>query len=450
MSSSASSSGPVEVYVGNLKWGIDEAALKRLFEEFCEVRHASIARWPNGSSKGFGFLKVPTLADANEAVARMHKAIVDGRELKVAIKTGESGGGGGGARDYNEQRDSRREPVTRDRYDNDVRAAPYDDRAAPPPPTQRYDDDRFGGVRGGGGGARGYDEYGGAYPPQDRRVVTTTGGGGIDTRRYVVDERSSGGGGAGMYSNDYRGDAYRDDAYARAPSSRGGGGAPPPYDDRDRALSAASSLRPDDRNLRVIVDERSMRTVGDDRRGGLLDYAEPVDRRIVSMNDQQPRVYLDNSDHRAPPPPLDERVYLTASNSAGNVVELDRGGVYVDERAPRGAGLPPPVPLDDRGAPLYVDDRLPPAYDAGYAPPPRDAYNDYGTDLVRQTAVFLSVFVFCLFVVCFSFVFIRLRLLCFFGRSCSDTTTVTSPATTTIVRHRFVVRLAPHIVAVLR
>lgn len=75
-----------KLYVGNLPWSIDDAALQALFESYGEVISANVIRFKqSGKSKGFGFVEFAKLEDAQKAMAEMHQKEVEGRRLVVNI-----------------------------------------------------------------------------------------------------------------------------------------------------------------------------------------------------------------------------------------------------------------------------------------------------------------------------------------------------------------------------
>jgi RNA recognition motif-containing protein len=90
----------MNIYVGNLSWGLNEQALSDLFAPFGEVASAKIVmdKFTN-RSKGFGFVDMPNDEQAQAAIAQLNGSEVDGRNLVVnesRPKEGGSEGGGGG------------------------------------------------------------------------------------------------------------------------------------------------------------------------------------------------------------------------------------------------------------------------------------------------------------------------------------------------------------------
>ncbi len=97
----------MNIYVGNLSWGLKEQDLADLFAPFGEVASAKIVmdKFTN-RSKGFGFVDMPNDEQAQAAISQLNGSEVDGRNLVVnesrpkeggdGFKKRSFGGGGGG------------------------------------------------------------------------------------------------------------------------------------------------------------------------------------------------------------------------------------------------------------------------------------------------------------------------------------------------------------------
>ena len=99
----------MNIYVGNLSWGLKEQDLADLFAPYGEVASAKIVmdKFTN-RSKGFGFVDMPNDEQAQAAIAQLNGSEVDGRNLVVnesrpkeggsdaGFKKRSFGGGGGG------------------------------------------------------------------------------------------------------------------------------------------------------------------------------------------------------------------------------------------------------------------------------------------------------------------------------------------------------------------
>ena len=89
-----------KLYVGNLGYGVDDAALRALFSEFGSVDSAEVIKDRTTSqSKGFGFVEMGSNGEAQAAISALHGAERDGRPMKVSeAKERENRGGGRGGR----------------------------------------------------------------------------------------------------------------------------------------------------------------------------------------------------------------------------------------------------------------------------------------------------------------------------------------------------------------
>lgn len=71
------------IYVGNLPWSADDAALSDLFSRHGEVISARvITDRDTGRSRGFGFVEMDS-ASADAAINALNGADMDGRALRV-------------------------------------------------------------------------------------------------------------------------------------------------------------------------------------------------------------------------------------------------------------------------------------------------------------------------------------------------------------------------------
>jgi RNA recognition motif-containing protein len=99
----------MNIYVGNLSWGLKDQDLANMFAPFGEVTTAKIVMDKfTQRSKGFGFVEMPNDEQAQAAIAQLNGSEVEGRNLVVNEsrpkeegsggfkKRGGFGGGGGG------------------------------------------------------------------------------------------------------------------------------------------------------------------------------------------------------------------------------------------------------------------------------------------------------------------------------------------------------------------
>ncbi len=96
-----------KLFVGGLAWATSSDALRQSFESFGEVADAKvITDRDTGRSRGFGFVTFSDPTAADNAIAEMDGADLDGRTIRVseANQDQNRGGGGGGGR-RNQSRD---------------------------------------------------------------------------------------------------------------------------------------------------------------------------------------------------------------------------------------------------------------------------------------------------------------------------------------------------------
>ncbi len=88
-----------KIYVGNLPYSIDDAALRHNFAEYGNVASAKVMMdRDTGRSKGFGFVEMGTADEAEAAIQGLNGMSVGGRSIVVNIsrpKEASSGFGGG-------------------------------------------------------------------------------------------------------------------------------------------------------------------------------------------------------------------------------------------------------------------------------------------------------------------------------------------------------------------
>ena len=72
----------MNIYVGNISWGLTDQDLENVFAEYGTVTSAKIITdRATGRSRGFGFVEMSDGAEA--AIAALNDAEVDGRKLVV-------------------------------------------------------------------------------------------------------------------------------------------------------------------------------------------------------------------------------------------------------------------------------------------------------------------------------------------------------------------------------
>lgn len=89
----------MNIYVGNLSYGVTEEDLKEAFEAFGEVETVKIIKDRySGESKGFGFVEMPDRAGAEAAIDGLDGTELKGRTIKVNKARPRSEGRRDGAR----------------------------------------------------------------------------------------------------------------------------------------------------------------------------------------------------------------------------------------------------------------------------------------------------------------------------------------------------------------
>ncbi len=74
----------MNIYVGNLHYGITEDELRELFEEYGEVMSVKIITDKySGRSKGYGFVEMSDDKEAQKAIDNLNEADVKGRNIRV-------------------------------------------------------------------------------------------------------------------------------------------------------------------------------------------------------------------------------------------------------------------------------------------------------------------------------------------------------------------------------
>ena len=86
----------MNIYVGNLSWGLKDQDLANMFAPFGEVTTAKIVMDKfTQRSKGFGFVEMPNDEQAQAAIAQLNGSEVEGRNLVVNESRPKEEGGGG-------------------------------------------------------------------------------------------------------------------------------------------------------------------------------------------------------------------------------------------------------------------------------------------------------------------------------------------------------------------
>jgi len=74
----------MNIYVGNLAYGVTEEELTEMFSEYGEVSSVNLIKDRfSGQSKGFGFIDMPNNSEADKAIKALNRLHHKGRDLKV-------------------------------------------------------------------------------------------------------------------------------------------------------------------------------------------------------------------------------------------------------------------------------------------------------------------------------------------------------------------------------
>ena len=93
----------MNIYVGNLAKDVTDEELQNAFAEYGHIKSVKIIRdMFSGESKGFGFIEMPGVAEAQKAIDSMNTKDIKGKKIVVneakpkTDSNRRSGGGGGG------------------------------------------------------------------------------------------------------------------------------------------------------------------------------------------------------------------------------------------------------------------------------------------------------------------------------------------------------------------
>jgi RNA recognition motif-containing protein len=74
----------MNIYVGNLSYGINDEDLRLTFESYGQVESAKVIKDKyNGHSKGFGFVDMPEKVEAQSAINYLNGRALKGKTLNV-------------------------------------------------------------------------------------------------------------------------------------------------------------------------------------------------------------------------------------------------------------------------------------------------------------------------------------------------------------------------------
>lgn len=74
----------MNIYAGNLHYGVDEEDLRKVFEQYGEVTSVKlIIDKFTGRSKGFAFVDMANTEEANNAIEALNDTELEGRKMRV-------------------------------------------------------------------------------------------------------------------------------------------------------------------------------------------------------------------------------------------------------------------------------------------------------------------------------------------------------------------------------
>lgn len=94
---SASSGGGDTLFVGNLSFDTEEAAIEQFFEECGQISEVRIVTSYDGRSKGFAYVQFASAEAAKKALG-LNGQELDGRPVRLDLSDGARGSGGSGSR----------------------------------------------------------------------------------------------------------------------------------------------------------------------------------------------------------------------------------------------------------------------------------------------------------------------------------------------------------------
>ena len=76
----------IQIYAGNLAYGMSDDGLKKLFEEYGEVSSVKvITDRESGRSRGFGFVEMSNSDEADSAIQSLDNLEIEGRNIRVNV-----------------------------------------------------------------------------------------------------------------------------------------------------------------------------------------------------------------------------------------------------------------------------------------------------------------------------------------------------------------------------
>jgi len=87
-----------KLFIGGLSFSTSTERLRETFAQAGQVESAAVVTdRDTGQSRGFGFVEMSTVEEADRAIATLNGKDLDGRQLRVEKATSSGGGGRGGS-----------------------------------------------------------------------------------------------------------------------------------------------------------------------------------------------------------------------------------------------------------------------------------------------------------------------------------------------------------------
>jgi RNA recognition motif-containing protein len=74
----------MNIHIGNLSPDTTEEELRELFSRFGKVKSVSIIKYPSNLSKGYGFIDMPAVIEANDAILKLKDIDLKGKNISIS------------------------------------------------------------------------------------------------------------------------------------------------------------------------------------------------------------------------------------------------------------------------------------------------------------------------------------------------------------------------------
>lgn len=73
----------MNIHVGNLSPDTTEEELRELFSKYGVVKSVNIIKYPSSLSKGYGFIDMPVIPEANDAMLKLKDTELRGKNIRL-------------------------------------------------------------------------------------------------------------------------------------------------------------------------------------------------------------------------------------------------------------------------------------------------------------------------------------------------------------------------------